>query len=146
MRTNTYFFMKLGMNVQWHKGQICTRPFVREKSGSLIMHENVHFLGEKKSSKLDRIFSGRMDTRFRKNTLRAIIGENFIKIHVLVLEILSILGYWACPGKSTRKSGKYQNFFSNAPNGSIRKVNHLKTIFEHFQFFLVYYRVLRVQT
>ena len=76
-----------------------------------------------------------MDTGFGKSTSRTITGENLSKIGSAGLEILIIFGFWACPGKSTPKSGNYENFFSNAPNGSIRKVNHLKRFPNTFKIF-----------
>ena len=40
-RTALRIFLIFCMNVPYHKGKKRTRPFVREKSGSLIIHENV---------------------------------------------------------------------------------------------------------
>ena len=111
-----------------------TRPFVREKSGSLIMHENVHFLGEKKFSKLNRIFPGQMEAGFRKNTSRTITVENLSKIGTAVLEILSFLGFWACPGKSTRKSGNYENFFQMLQMAQFEKLTIKKRFLNTFTF------------
>ena len=40
-KTALRIFLIFCMNVPYHKGKKLTRPFVREKSGSLIIHENV---------------------------------------------------------------------------------------------------------
>ena len=40
-RTALRIFLIFCMNVPYHKGKKRTRPFVRENSGSLIIHENV---------------------------------------------------------------------------------------------------------
>ena len=41
--------------------------------------KNMLFFREKKFSKLHKIFSGQTETRFRKNILRTITGQNFMK-------------------------------------------------------------------
>ena len=75
--------------------------------------------GEKFLSK-NKNFSGELEFTFGKNILRTTTGEILSKILRAVLEISSLLGFWACPGKPMQKLGR-KMFFSNAPNSLISK-------------------------
>ena len=57
-KTALRILTKLGMNDQYNKGKKLTRPFVRENSGSLIIHENVSKNEEKKLPKKIENFFG----------------------------------------------------------------------------------------
>ena len=113
------------MNVPYYKTKKRTRPFFREKSGSLIIHENVFFWEENNFSKNNRIFFGQSVFGFGKNTLGTTTCEILGKILGAVLEISDRLQIMIFVSK-------FKNFFSKSPNGSIRKVNQLESIFQHF--------------
>ena len=113
------------MHVPYYKNKKRTRPFFREKSGSLIIHENVFFWEENNFSKNNRIFFGQSVFGFGKNTLRTTTCEILRKILRAVLEISDRLQIMIFVSK-------FKNFFSKSPNGSIRKVNWLESIFQHF--------------
>ena len=53
------------------------------------------------------------------------------KIRVAVLQISSHLGIGHAQVAAGHARGKNEFFFGNVPNGSIRKVNWLKSKFEH---------------
>ena len=53
------------------------------------------------------------------------------KIGAAVLQILSHLGIGHAQVAAGHAQGKNDFFFRNSPNGSIRKVNWLKSKFEH---------------
>ena len=99
--------------------------FFREKSGSLIIHENVFFWEENNFSKNNRIFFGQTVFGFGKNTLRTTTCEILRKILRAVLEISDRLQIMIFVSK-------FKIFFSKSPNGSICKVNQLESIFQHF--------------
>ena len=75
------------MNVPYYKNKKVTRPFVRQKSGSLIMRKNVFFWEQNNFSKISRMFFGQTVFGFGKNTLGTTTGEILKKIHSAVPEI-----------------------------------------------------------
>ena len=99
--------------------------FFRENSCSLIIHENVFFWEENNFSKNNRIFFGQSVFGFGKNTLGTTTCENLGKILGAVLQIRHRL-------QINIFVSKFKKFFSKSPNGSIRKVNQLESIFQHF--------------
>ena len=113
--------MKLGH----YKGSKLTKPDFQKKSGSLIIHENVFFWEENNFSKNNRIFFGQSVFGFGKNTLRTTTCEILGKILRAVLEICDRL-------QINIFVSKFKKIFSKSPNGSIRKVNWLESIFQHF--------------
>ena len=62
------------------------------------------------------------------------------KIGAAVLQILRHLGIGPAQVAAGHAQGKNVFFFRNSPNGSIRKVNWLKSKFEHLLQNLAYYR------
>ena len=58
-------------------------------------------------------------------------SEKMSKIRVAVLQISSHLGIGHAQVAAGHARGKNDFFFGNVPNGSIRKVNWLKSKFEH---------------
>ena len=121
-RTALRIFLIFCMNVPYYKTKKRTRPFFREKSGSLIIHENVFFWEENNFSKNNRIFFGQSVFGFGKNTLRTTTCEILGKILRAVLEICDRL-------QINIFVSKFKKIFSKSPNGSIRKVNWLESIF-----------------
>ena len=113
------------MKVRHDNGPKRARPFVRKNSGSLIIHENVFFWEENNFSKNNRIFFGQSVFGFGKNTLGTTTCEILGKILGVVLKICHRL-------QINIFVSKFKNFFSKSPNGSIRKVNQLESIFQHF--------------
>ena len=113
------------MKVQHNNGKKVTRPFVRKNFSSLIMRKNVFFWEENNFSKNNRIFFGQTVFGFGKNTLGTTTCEILGKILGAVLQICHRL-------QINIFVSKFKKIFSKSPNGSIRKVNQLESIFQHF--------------
>ena len=84
-----------------------------------------NFFGLFRWVQFNQLVFGQSVFGFRKNTLRTTTCEILRKILRAVLEISDRLQIMIFVSK-------FKIFFSKSPNGSIRKVNWLESIFQHF--------------